>query len=330
MKANKLFKDALNIRNDKDFIVCALNIFKFQYLHCEVYKKFVDYLNVDIKTIDTIEKIPFLPIAFFKTNTIYIGGTDPEIIFKSSGTTGLQRSVHFINKLAFYEQSFLKCFQLFFGNPNQYTILALLPSYIEQGNSSLIFMVEKLIALSGNTFSGFYLQNTIDLIKKLLELQSTQQKIILFGVTHALLDLSESIGNINRFDNLYIIETGGMKGRKKEITREEMHISLQKAFNTKNIFSEYGMTELLSQSYSLTSGVFQSPPWMKALIREINDPLNYATIGKTGGINIIDLANVFSCSFIATQDLGKRLNNFEFEVLGRFDFSDVRGCNLLI
>lgn len=248
--------------------------------------------------------------------------------FTSSGTTGMITSKHLITDVSWYEESYRNAFSEFYGNIEDYVVLALLPSYLERQGSSLIYMVQDLIQLSNNEESGFYLHNYNELISKLIELDSSGKNVLLIGVTYALLDLIE----LQKFQlkNTIIMETGGMKGRRKELIREELHEILCNGFGVSSIHSEYGMTELLSQAYSLGDGIFQCPNWMNILIRDTEDALTYVQTGKTGGINVIDLANINSCSFLATQDLGKKYANNSFEVLGRFDNSDIRGCNLMV
>jgi len=311
-----------------DFNAAAVQLFYHQYKNNPVYRKYVDFLHIDVSSITHYTEIPFLPIEFFKSQRIMTGEFKPEIVFQSSGTTGLQTSRHFVKDLALYRKSFLKTFELFYGKPKNSVILALLPSYLERQGSSLVYMAGHLIKMSGQTESGFYLKNLEKLARLLTRLKKEKKKTILIGVTYALLDLAEQYP-VN-FPELTLIETGGMKGRRKEIVREELHQRLKSAFHLDKICSEYGMTELLSQAYSKGDGIFKTPPWMKILIRDPIDPPALLPLGKTGGINIIDLANVHSCVFIATQDLGKQTVGGGFEVLGRFDSSDVRGCNLMI
>jgi len=317
-----------HIINETDFNRTALKIFQFQFDNNPIYKRFVNLLNIKPENIKHYKDIPFLPIQFFKEHQIVSAPPPYEAIFKSSGTTGMIRSKHLIKYLNLYEQSFTRTFNIFYGDISQYTIMALLPSYVEQGHSSLVYMADKLIKKSKKQYSGFYLDNTDRLAEILKKLDERGEKILLLGVSYALLNLVEK----NKFNlkNTIIMETGGMKGRRKEMLREELHKHLTAGFGVKSIHSEYGMTELLSQSYSHGEGFFKSPPWKKILIRDTEDPLTYLPDGKTGGINVIDLANIYSCSFIATQDLGKKSATGEFEILGRFDNSDIRGCNLLI
>jgi len=313
------------IKSDKEFNDISIQIFRHQYKNNNVYRDFVDYLNIKTSQVKHYKNIPFLPIEFFKTHKIYSSDSELQIEFKSSGTAGQNRSSHFIADLKIYEKSFKECFKLFYGNPEDIRILALLPSYLEQGNSSLIYMVEHLIKKSRVKESGFYL----DASERLLNIINNKEgPTLLLGVTYALLDLAEKTGVNN--SKLMVMETGGMKGRRKEMTREELHSILKYKLHVDTIHSEYGMTELLSQAYSKGNGLFKTPPWMKILIRDTNDPLSLVPDEKTGGINVIDLANLHSCSFIATQDLGKIKSNGFFEVLGRFDVSDIRGCNLMV
>lgn len=319
---NKIF----TLTFDSDFNAVALEIFHFQYAQNQVYHQYVDLLRTKIDEISHYSKIPFLPVEFFKSQKIICRDAAPEKVFLSSGTTGSLVSKHYVPDLSIYEKSFLKGFELFYGNPEQFIILAILPSYLERKDSSLVYMAGKLIELSKNPSSGFFLQNYDALIEILS--RSTGQKVFLLGVTYALLDLAENY-KFPPFNGI-IMETGGMKGRRKEIIREELHAFLCEGFQVQQIHSEYGMTELLSQAYSKGNGIFKSPPWMKVLIRDTNDPKSLAGDHKTGGINIIDLANIHSCSFIATQDLGKTHTDGSFEILGRFDNSDIRGCNLMI
>ena len=315
------------ISSETEFKALALETFYFQHKHVPVYRKFCDLLGVDASTISEIQDIPFLPIQFFKSETILAENAAAEKIFKSSGTTGSTVSKHYVHNLSLYETSFLHGFKHFFGPPSDYVILALLPSYLEQGNSSLVYMVNRLISESKNQNSGFYLNNLDQLIQKIKTLESQGQKTILLGVSYALLDLIEQ--QTFALKHTLVMETGGMKGRRKELLKSQLHERLKTGFGLKKIQSEYGMTELLSQAYSLGDGVYGCPPWLRILTRDTEDAQSYVT-QTTGGINVIDLANTFSCAFIATQDLGKTHANGTFEVMGRFDNSDVRGCNLMI
>lgn len=303
-------------------------MFRYQYENNLVYREFCDFLNTDVQKVKSLAQIPFLPIQFFKSHTVVSNTNDIQETFTSSGTTGMITSKHLVTDVSLYEQSYRLAFSEFYGNIEDYAVLALLPSYLERSGSSLIYMVKDLIELSNNEHSGFYLHNYDELISKLIELDNAGQNVILIGVTYALLDLIEK----QKFDlkNTIIMETGGMKGKRKEIIREELHEILCEGFGVSSIHSEYGMTELLSQAYSLGNGIFECPAWMQILIRDTEDALTYVDFGKTGGVNVIDLANINSCSFIATQDLGKKQPNNSFEILGRFDNSDIRGCNLMV
>lgn len=317
-----------SINSPSEYKEIALEVFLFQYNNSLLYKAFVDSLKVNPNSVKEIEQIPFLPIQFFKSHEIITQGSVADKLFLSSGTTGMSPSRHFVADISLYEKSFLKGFQYFYGDPEEYCFLALLPSYLEREGSSLVYMMEKLISYSKHKESGFYLNNYPELVDNLVQLKKQKVRIILIGVTYALIDIAEHY----EFDlsGVIIMETGGMKGRRREMVREELHEILSNSFNAEFIHSEYGMTELLSQAYSKGEGVFETPPWMKVLIRETNDPFSLLSHSKTGGINVIDLANLYSCSFIATQDLGKLNADGSFEVLGRFDNSDIRGCNLMI
>ena len=301
----------------------ALDVFHYQYTHNPIYKKFVDLLGRTKPT--KLSEIPFLPISFFKTNEVRCYYKNIDILFKSSGTGG-NRSQHFVESVQMYERSFEPTYRNQLGNPEEQVIIALLPNYIEQGESSLVYMVNRLIQLSNHPLSGFYLKDSTKIIETYHEAIQLGKKVVIFGVSYALIDLAELKPNLS---NATIIETGGMKGRRKELTKEELHNELKQGLKVDYISSEYGMSELLSQAYSDNNGVFSSPPWMKILIRDVNDALSYEEEGKSGGINVIDLANLYSCSFIATQDLGKIKGN-TFQLLGRFDNADIRGCNLLM
>jgi len=321
-------QDIFTIASKKEFEKTTLKVFRHQYDNNAVYRDFCNFLKKDKQNVKSVTEIPFLPIQFFKSHDV-ISSTDAvQETFTSSGTTGMVTSRHLITDLSYYEQSFRLAFSQFYGNIEDYAVLALLPSYLEREGSSLIYMVEDLIEGSNNADSGFYLHNYDELIAKLTKLDAAGQNVLLIGVTYALLDLVEK-QNFN-LQHTIIMETGGMKGRRKEMIREELHDVLCKGFGVNKIHSEYGMTELLSQAYSLGDGIFEWPRWMDILIRDTEDALSYVDSGKTGGINVIDLANYNSCSFIATQDLGKKYLNQSFEVLGRFDNSDIRGCNLMV
>jgi phenylacetate-coenzyme A ligase PaaK-like adenylate-forming protein len=320
--------DIFSISSQKQFDKIALKTFRFQYDNNTVYRTFCEYLKVDKQDIKLVSQIPFLPIQFFKSHDIVTGNHTIQTTFTSSGTTGSATSRHLVTDLSLYESSYCQAFSQFYGNIEDYVILALLPSYLEREGSSLIYMVNDLIAKTNNIDSGFYLNNYDEIIQKLIALEDLGQNVILIGVTYALLDLLEK--QKFQLQNTIIMETGGMKGKRKELIREELHKILCDGFGVASIHSEYGMTELLSQAYSLGNGVFECPPWMQILIRDTEDALQYVADGKTGGINVIDLANINSCSFISTQDLGKKNPNATFEVLGRFDNSDIRGCNLMV
>ena len=317
-----------NIQTQEDFKQVALAVFKHQFNNNKVYRSFCDLLYVHPSSVSKIEEIPFLPIQFFKTREVVSSKEKTEEIFTSSGTTGSVTSKHFVTNINLYKASYLKGFTHFYGNIETYVVLALLPNYLERKGSSLVFMVDDLIRKSKNKESGFYLNNIEELAKKLIELDKKGQKTLLIGVSFALLDLVEK----QQFSlkNTIIMETGGMKGRRKELIREELHQQLKNGFGVAEIHSEYGMTELLSQAYSKGNGIFKTPPWMKILTRETEDALTINSFGKNCGINVIDLANYNSCSFIATQDLGKVYKNGTFEIIGRFDNSDIRGCNLMV
>lgn len=321
-------KDIFSKHTSDNFLQIALKVFRIQASNCAVYKRYIETLSINPEEVNSLEKIPFLPIEFFKNHKITTSEKPEEKIFSSSGTTGSIPSLHYISDLSIYEESFRKAFELFYGNPEDFAILALLPSYLERSGSSLIYMVDDLIKKSKYPESDYFLYNHEDLFNQLNNLNEKNIPTILFGVTYALLDFIENYPV--HFPNLIIMETGGMKGQRREMIREELHETLCKGFGVAEIHSEYGMTELLSQAYSKGNGKFDCPPWMKIIIRELNDPFSFLGNDQTGGINVIDLANINSCSFIATQDLGKTSTDQHFEVLGRFDQSDIRGCNLLV
>jgi len=317
-----------NIKTSKDFKEVALEVFRFQAHKVPIYKEYIGLLKVNVDKVDTTEKIPFLPIQFFKTHNLIVEGFEPKVTFTSSGTTGTETSRHLVANPEIYTQSFSKTFNQFYGQPSDYCILALLPSYLERQGSSLIYMVEELIKLSINPESGFYLNEFSVLAEKLESLEAKNNKIILLGVSFALLEFAEKY----KFSlkNTTVMETGGMKGRRKEMTREELHSILCNRFGVNQIHSEYGMTELLSQAYSAGKGIFTCPPWMNVFIRDPYDPFTLLPEGRTGAINIIDLANLYSCSFIQTDDLGRKNIDGSFEILGRLEGSQLRGCNTLI
>jgi len=322
------FEKIFDIKNHSEFKKQCLDIYNFQYENNMVYQNYCNMICEDPTDVNEINKIPFLPISFFKTKKI-LSTDNFEKVFYSSGTTTNSRSKHFISSLKLYQKSFINNFKLNYSDITQYTILALLPNYYDNKDSSLIYMIEKLIKLSKSKESGFFLDDYINLSKKLIELDTKKErKTILIGVPYALLDMI----NFNQFqlNNTIIMETGGMKGRRKEMVRTELHEKLKRGFGVSKIHSEYGMTELLSQAYSKGDGIFKTPSWMKVIIRDINDAQNVDFNKKSGAINIIDLANYNSCSFIATDDMGKHVNDDEFELIGRVDNSDIRGCNLLV
>lgn len=322
---NKIF----SIKDQTSFLETALEIFNYQCINNSVYQDFIKSLGKAHASVKTLSEIPFLPVEFFRNHKIISGDYPVVMIFESSGTTGVTPGKHFITDINLYEESFLNAFRLFYGDPEEFLIAALLPSYVERGNSSLIYMADNLIKKSRQNGSGFYKEDLADLIQTLKQAKKANKKTLLIGVSFALLDLAELISP--DLSGVIVMETGGMKGRRNELTRFELHAILKEKFNVPSIHSEYGMTELLSQAYSKGNGIFYCPPWMKVLIRDPRDPLTiYSESGKTGGINIIDLANINSCSFIATGDLGRVHEDGGFEVLGRFDSSDIRGCNLLV
>ena len=323
MNTGRIFE----ITSETEFQVLSLEIFEYQFQRTAVYREFCENLNVIPTAVNSLEQIPFLPIEFFKSRRVVAGNTKPALSFKSSGTTGSNTSQHYIADPEIYKRSFLQGFKKFYGNLDQYCILALLPSYLEREDSSLVYMVREFIRQSPFEESGFYLSDLNRLSEKLEILNESGTPVLLFGVTFALLDLAAQFKVPLR--NTIVIETGGMKGRKKEMVREEVHGILSEAWKVNDIHSEYGMTELCSQAYSRAKGIFKTPDWMRILIRDPEDPMRMLNPGATGGINVIDLANIHSCSFIATQDLGKLHAEGGFEVLGRFDHSDIRGCNLM-
>lgn len=326
-------ENIFNIQTEQDFLKASLETFRYQYENVEIYRKFVDYLKVSPETVSSLETIPFLPIEMFKNHQILDRNKTADLFFQSSGTTKMNLSKHWIADERTYEESIYKSFEQFIGRPEDFIFLGLLPSYLERQNSSLIYMVDYLMKKSDRPENGYFLYNHSDLFNLLNTLEN--KKIILFGVSFALLDFldychSERGGEpLSSPEDLIVIETGGMKGRKEEMTKDELLKILQQGFETDKIYSEYSMTELLSQAYSLGNNEYQCPGWMKIMVRNAEDPLAYEKEGRTGAINIIDLANIHSCSFIATQDLGK-ITGDKFQVLGRIDHSDIRGCSLLV
>ncbi|WP_209390923.1 acyl transferase [Chryseobacterium sp. RR2-3-20] len=324
-------KNIFAIDTEAEFLEVCLDVFKFQYENIEVYRKFVDYLNIRPENVTSLAEIPFLPIEMFKNHTVLDKNKTTDFYFQSSGTTQMNLSKHFIADEKLYQESIKKSFEKFIGKPEDFIFLGLLPNYLERQNSSLVYMVDYLIKKSGKPENGYFLYNHTDLFDLLSSVKD--KKVILFGVSFALLDFLDTLESqqlsLAESQNLTVIETGGMKGRKEEMTKDELLKILQKGFKTSKIYSEYSMTELLSQAYSLGNNEYEAPNWMRILIRNTEDPFSYEKDGRTGAINIIDLANIHSCSFIATQDLGK-INQNKFQVLGRIDHSDIRGCSLLV
>ena len=324
-------KSIFSIQTEQDFLNASLKTFRYQYENIEIYRKFVDYLNINPYEVKSLDKIPFLPIEMFKNHQILDKNVTADLFFQSSGTTQMNLSKHFIANPELYEESIYKSFEQFIGKPEEFIFLGLLPSYLEKQNSSLIHMVDYLMKKSDKPENGYFLYNHSDLFDLLSQLKD--KKVILFGVSFALLDFLDTLESldlsISESLNLTVIETGGMKGRKEEMTKDELLNILQSGFNTDKIYSEYSMTELLSQAYSLGNNEYSCPNWMRIMVRNAEDPFSYEQEGRTGAINIIDLANTHSCSFIATQDLGK-ITGDKFQVLGRIDHSDIRGCSLLV
>lgn len=318
--------DIFSIASDADFRRVAMRVFRFQAAACGPYAEYLGLLGVDPAEISTVEQIPFLPIEFFKSRRVYCGSEPCEIEFTSSGTTGGNTSRHYVHDLSVYERSFVAGFERFYGPVADWEVYALLPGYLEREGSSLIYMVDKLIGVSGG--GGFFLRDHDELLDRLRG--SKARRRLLIGVSYALWDLAER-SDARLPDGTIVMETGGMKGRRREIPREELHAIMQAGLGVSAVHSEYGMTELLSQAYSAGEGLFSTPPWMKIAIRDARNPLNVRFDGgATGGINVIDLANIYSCSFIATSDLGRIVAGDDFCILGRMDGSDIRGCNLLL
>ena len=327
-------KNIVSTTTKENFVDTALQVFNFQYINNVVYKNYCDLININVAKINSIEKIPFLPIQFFKSKIIKTTPFETETIFESSGTTGSINSKHFVKDVNIYEESFLKGFRQFYGSENNYCIIGLLPSYLERKGSSLVYMVNDLINKSCKKESGFYLYDYKKLKEVLLKNEAAKQKTILIGVTYALIDFAEQ--NNMQLNYTTIMETGGMKGRREEMTRKEVHTLLMKKLGVATVHSEYGMTELLSQGYSKAGGIFNCPPWMRVLVRSEDDPFNIIAANNitndfvTGAINIIDLANIYSCSFIATDDAGKLYADNSFEITARLENSDIRGCSLMV
>jgi hypothetical protein len=324
----ELSNEIFEISNAEEFEKIAFRIFRIQYQSNNIYKQYVDLLKINPDKVSKLTQIPFLPIDFFKQARILAGGVYEEMVFYSSGTTSNQPSRHFIADIGLYKKSFITCFTKFYGNPQKYCILALLPGYMERSGSSLVYMVNELMNISGNPHNGFYLNEIATLKSKINLLESTGQAYILIGVTYALLDFANTYPA--KIEHGIIMETGGMKGKRKELIKKEVHEILESGFGKQPVHSEYGMTELLSQAYSKGNGLYECPPWMNVLIRDTYDPFSYVETEGSGGINVIDFANLYSCCFIETKDLGKLHPNGMFEVLGRYDHSEIRGCNLMI
>jgi len=322
-------EDIISIQTRKEFHKIAMKVYRYQYENNPVYREFCNLIRKTPTEVRSLDQVPYLPIEFFKSKDVLSSTAPIQTTFTSSGTTGTITSKHHVTDLNYYEESFRKGFSYFYGPIEDYVVLALLPSYLEREGSSLIYMADDFIKQSSHPESGFYLHNYEELIANLELLDREGKNVLLLGVTYALLDIIEQ--HQFELNNTIIMETGGMKGKRKEMIREELHAILCKGFGVTKIHSEYGMTELLSQGYSLGDGVFQCPPWMDIVIRDPEDPFTLLDVyGKTGGVNVIDLANINSCSFIATQDLGKKYEDGSFEILGRFDHSDIRGCNLMV
>ena len=320
--------DVLNIENESDFQKVTLDVFRFQAVNCAPYAQYLSLIGCDVSSVDTVEKIPFMPIELFKTHKIYYNSdtSDSQLQFTSSGTTGSVQSIHYVKESIIYEKAFFKAFELFYGKAQDCNIYALLPSYLEREGSSLIYMIQSLISASSD--GGFFLYNHDELLEK-LEKRDRSKKTILFGVSFALLDMAEAY-KVDFMDDVTVMETGGMKGRRKELPREELHDLLCHSLGVTKIHSEYGMCECLSQSYSYGDGVFNSPNWMRIVIRDIHNPFKFVQKGQRGGVNIIDLGNIYSCSFLQTKDLGVVSADGSFTIDGRMDNSDIRGCNLLV
>ncbi len=319
-------KEIFEINSQEEFKRVALEIFRFQARECLAYKEYISLVGIDPQSVHTIEQIPFLPIELYKTHTIYIGNNKEELLFKSSGTTGTVQSKHFVAKAQLYVDAFSKGFAQFYSPIEQSAIYALLPNYIENPNSSLLYMINNMV---GEAHYGEFFKKNYDELFQQLQQRDTSRHTLLFGVSFALLDMAERY-KIDLSQRVTIMETGGMKGQREEITREELHRKLRDSFGVEKIHSEYGMCECLSQSYSDGDGVFHSPKWKKIIIRDLNNPFKHLGLGARGGVNIIDLANIYSCSFIQTQDVGLALTDSSFTIEGRIDRSDIRGCNLLI
>ncbi|UII24585.1 acyl transferase [Fulvivirga maritima] len=327
MNPFKSFSEEIFNVTEENFEALALKVFRYQAEHNEVYRNYVQTLGVRADEVSSLEKVPFLPISMFKTQKVVTGAWKENVVFQSSGTTGQINSKHYVYDVDLYLRNTEKIFEWFYGPLSDFHFLALLPSYLEREGSSLVLMAEYFIKESGSDKSGFFLNDFEALLLQLKNIQDGR-KIVLLGVSFALLDLAEQVNP--DLSGVTVMETGGMKGRKKEMVREELHSIYKQKFNISKIHSEYGMTELMSQAYSKGDGMFNTPPWMKVMLRDFNDPFDYNTVKNTGGINIVDMANIYSCAFIETQDIGRRVEGEGFEVIGRFDNSDIRGCNLMV
>ena len=324
-----LSEDIFRVADSQSFETTALEIFRLQADECPIYREYLQLLGTDAGSISDIFSVPFMPISFFRDHNVFTGEGAPELVFTSSGTAGMRRSRHAVRSPALYDESLERTFRLFYGDPSGYAIMGLLPSYLEREGSSLIYMVNRLMTLSGNGCGGFFPDDHELLMKAIDRARLAGLRVLLIGVTFALLDMAES--HPADLSDSVILETGGMKGRRREMIREEVHEIIMEAFGVTSVHSEYGMTELLSQAYSAGGGLFRTPPWMKVLIRDSHDPMAHSLAsGASGGISVLDLANIWSCSFIATDDLGRMHEGGLFEVQGRYDEADLRGCNLLV
>lgn len=326
LKKEKILRD---YRDEQDFLDTALTLFNYQYQHNAIYRSWTDALHVRPGEVQSLDDLPFLPVEFFKSQRVLsVPAADDVLCFTSSATTSQVPARHYVPDLSWYEAAFTMCFQRTYGSPGQYCILALLPNYLQRGGSSLVYMCAELIRRSGHPLSGFFLDDTPALLNTIAELQSSGQPCLLIGVSYALIDLCDK--GLRLGDRFIVMETGGMKGRRREMLKPELHSYLKQGLGVSTVHSEYGMTELLSQGYSTGDLLFRFPPWMRALTREVDDPLKLRHDGRTGGINIIDLSNIQSCCFLATKDLGRLLPDGALELMGRYDNSDVRGCNLML
>lgn len=330
MDFKALHLQKLQTQQPFDFTETALALFRFQAAHCQVYEQYLQHLDCDPQGISRLQDIPFLPIEFFKTHAVKTGDFIPEATFYSSGTTQSTRSQHHVANLDLYLHTTQRIFEAIYGPLSEYVVLALLPSYLEQGGSSLVAMVDYFVQQTGQQEEGFYLRNHNQLLQSVKAAQHRGKKVLLIGVSYALLDWADELQGHEDFSHVTVMETGGMKGRRREMIREELHAYLKQGFGVEAIHSEYGMTELLSQAYAMGDGLFHPGYTMQVLLRDLNDPFTISPDLRSGGINVIDLANVDSCAFIETKDIGRMHENGTFEVLGRFDNSDIRGCNLLI